>query len=143
MIELAKQYKTRNGRQARVYATDGGGVYSVHGAWFCEHTGWCPAYWTEAGKTLVDCNEHDRDLIEVKPRIVLARWVNMYRVNGELRGHHHHSQAAADSAAGDGTAGVGRIACVKIVIDCEEGEGLLNGRSSIDTRGTSRARRPH
>ena len=119
-IELGKTYRTRDGREVRIYATDGGGIYSVHGAIESGDV-WQVTWWKADGRAPEDWSS--RDLIEVKPRIVLERWVNMYRVNGELRGHHHHSQAAADSAAGDG-----RIAFVKIVIDCEEGEGLLNGR---------------
>lgn len=39
-IEVGKFYQTRNGMKARIYATDGGGIYPVHGAGLLE------GYWT-------------------------------------------------------------------------------------------------
>ena len=32
MISKDKQYKTRDGREVRVYATDGAGEFPIHGA---------------------------------------------------------------------------------------------------------------
>jgi hypothetical protein len=54
-------------------------------------------------------------LVEVKPRIRRECWVNvtpdaMWVYEDKESADHHH--------------GLGRIACVKITIDCEEGEGL-------------------
>jgi hypothetical protein len=34
MISMDKQYRTRDGREVRIYAVDGGGKYPIHGADF-------------------------------------------------------------------------------------------------------------
>jgi len=83
MIELGKQYKTRDGREVRIYAVDGGGEYPVHGA-IKYDGGWFSRCWAAKGAMFLDYQHFSGDLI------------------------------ASDA----------RIACVKLVIDCEEGEGL-------------------
>jgi hypothetical protein len=120
MIELGKQYKTRDGREVRIYAVDGGGPFLVHGSVKNNFgTAWTPNEWTETGSHLGDpeFRIHDLDLIEGKPRIQREVWVNVYPgpIVCELR----HTKADADDDAMRN-----RIACVKVVIDCEEGEGL-------------------
>jgi hypothetical protein len=61
--------------------------------------------------------ETKHDLIEVKPRIQREVWLNLYKkVDGVFA---YESKELANKAAG-----CDRIACVKITIDCEEGEGL-------------------
>lgn len=112
MIELGKQYKTRDGCEARVYAVDAGGSHSVHGA--IKRNGvWVITAWAKEGQWSM----HDsiNDLIEVKPRIQREVWVNVYHAG---QGTYGNKKEADRYAAGS------RIACVKVVIDCEEGEGL-------------------
>jgi len=60
---------------------------------------------------------HALDLIEVKPRIQREVWVNVYP--GCVGPFIFDCKEAADAQAGEP-----RIACVKVIIDCEEGEGL-------------------
>ena len=119
MIRKDKQYRTRDGREVRIYATDGIDVYSVHGAAKTPE-GWWATCWTKDGK--VSCSSFDAssdsDLIEVKPRIKQTRWVNIY--SDCLRNGGHY--ASKDEAEMMGLSG--RIACVKVEIDCEKGEGL-------------------
>ena len=114
MIDKNKQYKTRNGLPVRIYATDGGGEYPVHGA-VLMHGVWSLEGWTISGSVVIG-NESPCDLIEVKPRIQRTAWVNVYR-NG-VSGAHKTRESA------DQYASPNRIACIKIQIDCEEGEGL-------------------
>jgi hypothetical protein len=120
MIELGKQYKTRDGCEVRIYAVDGGGRFPVHGAVKFSGTAWTPNEWTETGSHLDDPEFQicDLDLIEVKPRIQREVWVNVYKSEGAY-GAVYREKCSADIGA-DST----RIACVKLVIDCEEGEGL-------------------
>jgi hypothetical protein len=112
MIDITKTYRTRGGRPVRIYATDGKGFYPVHGM---IDFGECQfiARWTNLG-------EHEQqtqyDLIEVKPRIVLEAWFNVYE-SGIGGAHENKNQA-------DEKASHGRLACVKVTIDCEHGEGL-------------------
>ena len=123
MIELGKQYKTRRDfYETRIYAVDGCGDYPVHGAVLNEH-GWVHTTWRKDGRSFRSGNFSDGpyDLIEVTPRIQREVWLNVY--SGRIIGNNvFEERITADSAAK--FAGQNRIACVKVIIDCEEGEGL-------------------
>lgn len=117
-ISMDKKYRTRDGREVRIYAVDGGGRYPIHGAYYREKLEtWIPCCWTELGFT----NNHgglcDDMLVEVKPRIQREYWVNVYE---NIAGCPFLTKEAADRQI----CNMNRIACVKITIDCEEGEGL-------------------
>ncbi len=118
-VELGKQYKLRNGAEARVYAVDGSGDYPVHGAYVNEH-GLVMMSWREDGRCWRSGHSRDEpyDLVEVKPRIKREVWVNVYDSFRDMFFDCRASKAEADLIGGQ------RIACVKVVIDCEEGEGL-------------------
>lgn len=62
MFEDGKEYKTRGGRRARVYATDGTGLKSVHGAYECKG-GWEPMRWTVSGKVSTHNYNNNLDLM--------------------------------------------------------------------------------
>ncbi len=111
MIDPKKQYRTRDGREVRIYAVDGGNGWSVHGAVLGE-AGWMATIWNAIGRRS-KLDETNDDLIEAKPRIQREVWVNVYP-DGVL----------TKEAANKYTPMAGRIACVKLMIDCEEGEGL-------------------
>lgn len=116
-VEKNKQYRTYDGRDVRIYSTDGGCPYSVHGAILFDG-GWEMQTWTMKGKTFL-YEESGSDLIEVKPRIKRDIWVNEYRYcNGQRNWVAFDTRDEADSEP------AARIACVKLTIDCEEGEGL-------------------
>lgn len=51
IITPGKLYRTRDGRKARVYATDGGGSYRVHGAVFRIDGIWLLSTWTINGQS--------------------------------------------------------------------------------------------
>ena len=119
MISKDKTYTTLRGMPVRIYATDAGGLFPVHGAIFNDGI-WNGMKWTEEGKTHVFnpsfmVNTVD-DLIEVKPRIKRTVWLNVY--DNEVISIFVVKEKA------DSMALEGRIACVKVEIDCEEGEGL-------------------
>jgi len=122
MIELGKQYKTRDGREVRIYAVDGGGRFPVHGALKQVDGTWRQEEWTLTGSYNGEKDGHSLpnalDLVEVKPRIQREVWVNVYKSECAY-GAVYREKCSADIGA-DST----RIACVKLVIDCEEGEGL-------------------
>ena len=118
MIDPKKLYRTRDGREVRIYAVDGENHYPVHGAIKWEGA-WVPKCWTANGGYLsANCETDPFDLIEVRPRIHREVWVNVYP---DMRGVDGYvtSREYADRCADEG-----RIACVKLVIDCEEGHGL-------------------
>lgn len=120
IVDINKQYQTRNGKKVRIYCTDASGPYSVHGAvWSEQAKEWDICTWTKEGKyndETEDNSDWFYDLVEVKPRIHRERWVNVYR--DKTLGFYYSKESADKTAESD------RMACVKIVIDCEEGEGL-------------------
>lgn len=117
MIDPKKQYRTRDGREVRIYAVDGGGDYPVHGAYEFNDR-WQVNQWSASGGTNHLTQDDYLDLVEVKPRIQREVWVNVYP-DGQIM---HEQRKTADAFSVDNTDR--RIACVKLVIDCEEGEGL-------------------
>jgi hypothetical protein len=112
MIDKNKTYRTRDGREVRIYAVDGDADLPVHGA-ILTKWGWQASTWTPNGLWAVDMTDGS-DLIEVKPRIQREVWVNVFRNGVEAYSFKH----AADYNGGH------RIACVRLTIDCEEGDGL-------------------
>ena len=123
-ISIDKKYRTRDGREVRIYAVDGRGKHPVHGAYLTED-GWKAYDWAADGIAYPPdglayppwyVKGNNRDLIEVKPRIKREFWMNVYPDDW--------TQVYESKNVADEYATGARIACVKIVIDCEEGEGL-------------------
>lgn len=112
MIDINKKYRTRDGREVRIYAMDGGGVHCVHGA-VKNPEGWAMCSWMQGGSEMF--LERSCDLVEVKPRIQQTVWLNVFPKT--IATYFHRLDA-------DTYAGSSRLACVKVEIDCEEGEGL-------------------
>jgi hypothetical protein len=116
MIDPKKQYRTRDGGEVRIYAVDGDEEMPIHGAVLTQH-GWKVNSWGRDGKWCPNLTD-DVDLIEVKPRIKREVWVNVYP-------HYQTVWFSEDEAHAAHEGGrTNRIACVKLTIDCEEGEGL-------------------
>lgn len=64
-IEAGKYYRTRNGQEARIYCTDGGGNTPVHGA-INKFGQWNVNFWSVEGKNQFS---PEIDLIvEIKPK---------------------------------------------------------------------------
>jgi hypothetical protein len=114
MIDINKKYRTRDGHEVRIYATDGG-KYRVHGAVKYPACGWISRSWTEEGKFLkfVACESYD--LVEVKPRIKETVWINIYDVFKSISHFEKVAEERADCSI---------RARVKVDIDVEEGHGL-------------------
>lgn len=117
VISKDKQYRTDDGCDARIYATDGSLPRPIHGAVYRAGS-WVSVNWFGNGREFVG-EVSPNDLVEIKPRIKRTYWINLYTNN--VRVITHRSKEEADLAVG---LEVDRIACVKVVIDCEEGEGL-------------------
>jgi len=117
MIDIIKNYRTRDGREVRLYATDGEYPCKIHGAFKTEKGEWRHAYWTSKG-SFVLAGESDSDLIEMKPRHKRAVWLNLYP-NDDSSPWAYKSKKEADQWGAET-----RIACIKVELDFEEGEGL-------------------
>ena len=116
MIDIKKKYRTRDGREVRIYATDGEHGELVHGAVKHKEHGWQSWIWFADGHFL-DGEKNPLDLIEVRPRHKRTVWINMYGTGivGETCSSKQHADLAAACY---------RIACIKVELDFEEGEGL-------------------
>jgi hypothetical protein len=115
MIELGKQYRTEDGCEVRIYALDAGGQTPVHGA-IKRNGSWIVTSWLKEGQWSM--SNSINDLVEVKPRIQREVWVNVFEHCCGI----HDTQDKAGYFDKNGLSH--RIACVKLTIDCEEGEGL-------------------
>lgn len=113
MININKKYKTRDGREVRIYNTDGTRPFTVHGAIKFDN-GWAPKTWTRNGSSCDSAIQSGSDLVEVKEKIV--KWVNVYPSLGVLT--MYNTLEEANAAYNDRN----RIACIKI--EFEESEGL-------------------
>ena len=124
MIDKNKKYRTRDGREVRIYATDGNSIWAVHGAILVED-GWWAMCWAKDGKFICGgvydgSPSSASDLVEVKPRIKRTFWVNVYPESVSLK----IMSVSWSKERADNQAMSNRIACVKVEIDCEEGDGL-------------------
>lgn len=111
MISMDKEYRYRNGEPARVLCVDAGGPEPVislakNGS-IRRHRP--DGLWWKFGQA------SDADLIEVKPRIKREYWLNVY---------HNFSVLNESRKKADEDDIHNRLACVRVEIDCEEGEGL-------------------
>jgi hypothetical protein len=114
MIDINKKYKTRGGRDVRIYAMDGNPEYPVHGAILSE-SGWNGATWCTEGRWLSSFSSPN-DLVEVKPTVKVDMWLNLYP---NQTAAYHFTRAEADRNAGSQ-----RVACIHIEREVEYGEGL-------------------
>ena len=110
-IDWTKPVRTKDGRAVRVLCTDGPGDYPVVG--FIDGVDG-PDCWHIDGRYFESFGD-DRDLENAPQRIQADVWVNVYP-NGNY--YTYRTREAADKDVSS------RFACVKITIDCEEGEGL-------------------
>lgn len=110
-VSLDKTYKTRGGHDVKLYAIGEGQDFGVHGA-FCIENTWCMHSWNLSGlgSFVRPCSY---DLVEVKPKHTLDLWV----YPGPCRAYDQRARA-------DDGAGPDRVACVHIVQEYTEGEGL-------------------
>jgi hypothetical protein len=131
MIDINKQYRTRDGREVRIYATDGGDLCenrTIHGA-VLSGSNWVFAVWNAMnGKCYASVKQDmEIDLIEVRPRHKRTVWLNVF----------HHNVMAFFTNEGAKSNGYGRIACIKVELDFEEGEGLNTSSERVKKTGES------
>jgi hypothetical protein len=117
MINKNKTYKTRDGREVRIYATDGAMPRPVHGAVKSSYDStWHSFQWHEDGRLVHNVLAVDlSDLIEDRPRHKRTVWVTVYPMN---RYYISDENIQCDIYPPK------RIACIKVELDFEEGQGL-------------------
>ena len=111
MIDLEKKYTNKRNDEIKLSHIDRGIVYG----WVNLGIDWYSHQWDEeTGKVLLN-TPYVNDLIEAKPRIKRTIWLSIY----EDCTLSSSSKEEADHYDGDD-----RLACIKVEIDVEEGEGL-------------------
>jgi hypothetical protein len=108
MIDTNKKYRTRDGREVRIYATDGWSASPVHGAIKVEGE-WRFSCWSVRG---IHHTDRAYDLVEVIPRHKRTVWLHVFK-NGSVCATEETYYVVS-----------GRIACIKVELNFEEGEGL-------------------
>lgn len=120
MIDINKTYRTHDGREVRIYATDPPGDYPVAGAVYHQE-GWRYRNWPRDERR---CNSVSLcDLIEVKPRLKRTAWLNLYPTGTRLTIGEQDVSSWDSRREADNHAIKGRLACIKVEIDCEYGAG--------------------
>ena len=112
MIDLEKQYRTKGGYEVKLNFIDGETVY---GHFECWKDSWFGGEWNINDGIYSKSGDPECDLVEVKPRIKRTIWLIIY----EDCTLSISSKEEADYYDDDN-----RLACIKVEIDCEKGEGL-------------------
>jgi hypothetical protein len=116
-IDINKRYRTNDGKEVVIYTTDGADkAFPVVGEVRLDDSISIVSKWSVYGQ-VHGTYMKAHCLVEVKPRIKRTIWVNVYS-DGIRNGAHNTKQQAEHYASS------GIVACVKVEIDCEEGEGL-------------------
>ena len=90
MIDMSKKYRTRDGREVRIYAVDGAKDYPVHGAFLSEEE-WLIDSWAESGQRFGEGDHVPGDLVEVKAEV----WIWQYE-NGSTSVANHNTQEGCE-----------------------------------------------
>lgn len=114
-LDGSRPVTTRDGRKVTLYCVDAPGDWPVHGR-VEKHDD--PLSWGWNGRYTLWAEQSSDDLIQQPRRFKYERWVNVYsdRVGGLW--YLTRAQAAVGDAQSES------IACIKIVVEGEEGEGL-------------------
>ena len=130
-VLMGKEYTTRDGRAVRIYAVDGGGQFPVHGAIKDGCGDWVTHVWSANGVFSLVSYIADADLIEAPRKFRLERWVNVWR-DGEGKAYPgsmcNSREAVEHIAASEVNRLTQRIACIRIVIEGTEGDGLAESK---------------
>jgi hypothetical protein len=121
MIDINKKYRTRDGREVRIYATDGIMPRPIHGAVKSSYDStWHSFQWHEDGRLVHNVLAVDlSDLIEVRPRHKRTVWLIVWSSNFIQVMKTPEWQISTSGRSGEMP-----YACIKIELDYEEGEGL-------------------
>lgn len=116
MIDIQKYYRTRDGREVKIYSTTDGKDQLVHGAIQDGAFTFVPFTWFPDGRSDKKKESAD-DLIQHPRRLEREIWINVYDDSVDS----HLERRIADMYQ---YIGKDRFACIAVQISCHEGEGL-------------------
>lgn len=111
MIDFTKPVQTRDGRQVRIYATDGAEPYCIHGATECNGK-WCSTSWQRDGSFTHSGKVDNTDLVNVSRKVTL--WLNIY---GKSSDSTWHAYGYDSRESADRCVGCNRITCVPVEVE--------------------------
>lgn len=114
-IEEGKPYMTKGGLRWTAYGFYAGGDYPIHGAYQEANGRWVIGAWSKEGKHQLN---KEWDLMPAPRQFARERWINVYEWEETM----HPDKWRANAAAGN--ADTKRLACVRVMIECQEGDGL-------------------
>lgn len=119
-IEMGKEYRTRDGRSVRLLCIDGPSILPVVGIIYGPGSSVTAAWtgsvtsWTSDGQS--ECSDFSNlDLVEVRKKFKREAWANVYP---------DYTIVESTRESADRMALSHRVACIKVIIEGEEGEGL-------------------
>jgi hypothetical protein len=121
VIDLEKKYTNQRNDEIKLSHIDCGIVYG-----WVKLGDWCPHQWDEKTGKVLWYALNVYDLAEVEPRIKRTVWVNVYEdcisihSTKDFADVHYRYCGRADFHDRGGS----RLACVKVELDGQEGEGL-------------------
>lgn len=121
MITLDKQYKTRDGREVKLWDIIDSRMF---GAVLDADNNWRGADWRLNGEPYNMYNSRGGELIEVKPRHKLNGYFLVFETPTGLYTTAVYTEAKHAINAQHATGNIKHLACIKIELDFEEGEGL-------------------
>ncbi len=102
-----------------VYNLSGGGTHPIHGAfWSKMHEQWISDQWDMEGNPL----RGPVSIANERRRFRVEQWANVYHYpnSGPTEAFFHDTREDADTEAATKV----RVACVKVIVEASEGEGL-------------------
>lgn len=122
MIDVTRVKKTSGGQEVRIYATDGGSKYPIHGARLESGHTWIAETWNERGQH----REHvkgSHDLIEEPETVEIDYWQSIYqRADGSIEIGYGRFMSRTEALSQEYE--LPRIACINMKRTITKGEGL-------------------
>ena len=112
-IDFSKPVRTRNGHEVVIFGTDFDGTFPVRGYTVGESPKIVRSWKLDGSYVWDGTSTHD--LVQEKPRVKRKVFINVYK---------DYTFVYGSFAEANHQATLGRIACVEINIDVEEGHGI-------------------
>lgn len=119
LIDINKKYRTRDGKEVRIYATDGGGDYPIQGAVRTLDGRWRVCTWKKKGKYTSQSYDHPLDLIEIREKHKRTVWI-LVGEYGEFDSFEDKESALHYKKINS----LNSTACIPVEFEFEEGDGL-------------------
>ena len=120
-LDLTRPLQTRDGHEVRIYATDGQGLYLIHGA-VNMNGQWFVFSWGKEGRYFTD-KEMPCDLVNAPaPKHKLTTYLNIH--DGGRHGVYAIAYESKEQASNYMVGSDARVACIPITVEYSDFEGI-------------------